>query len=121
MAPRDVIVKIKWNHQKIPNNIISLRYVPKIVKIDEKLTQLYLIKIGPVFGTHCITRYGNETTDEVVDLVIFRVGLLTLGSKSFLFMLPPLTCSNCRLPVASETLNNSDTKHKLTYPISLPH
>jgi len=54
MAPRDVIVKIKWNHQKIPNNIISLRYVPKIVKIDEKLTQLYLIKIGPVFLEHTV-------------------------------------------------------------------
>ena len=38
MASRDVIVMIKWNHQKISNYLL-----------DEKFTQLYLMKIGPVF------------------------------------------------------------------------
>ena len=41
MASRDVIVMIKWNHQKISNYLL-----------DEKFTQLYLMKIGPVFLEH---------------------------------------------------------------------
>ena len=34
--------------------------------------------------------------------------VLTSVSKSFLAIFPPLTCSNCRLPDASDTLNNDD-------------
>jgi len=58
MAPCDVIVMIKWNHQKISNYLLVI--CSKNCKDWWKLMQLYLMQIGPVFWNTLIISEPNR-------------------------------------------------------------